>query len=237
MRRPVLLTLLLLVLLEPSLVAQPVPRQDLVAAAIRARGFATVYGGVDAVGTLFGLSAGEAVSTLFRDDTGLTPPERDAVLLLLLVRSRTSPPGSTEVARLLEPRIGRIDDWSLIAEVLAAPRAREAVAGDPDDPAATPGAYGQDLVACLEVAERILDELRAEAGPRPGYERAVIALSARVEASRLPEDGAAAAGDAAGLALAETLRAIARLSRDPDVVSSARAAARRILRVGDADAN
>jgi len=234
MRTIAVIMLLSLVLLRPTLAAQTVPREELIARAVRARGFATVYGDVDADGTLLGLSAGEAVSTLFRDDTGLTPLERDAVLLILLARSRTSPSGHAELARLLESRIDRIHDWSLVAEVLS--------------PSGPDGPVGEATVL-IEVAERILAELRLERGPGPGYERAAVALARRVEASRPPraEAGAAGAtgapgaagatGRSADLALAETLREIARRSRDADVVAAARRAARRILEIEDVGAD
>ncbi|MFW6313637.1 MAG: hypothetical protein ACOC2N_07115 [Spirochaetota bacterium] len=186
--------------------------------AMRSHGFATLYAEARREGTLIGLPADEAGRLLFASATGLDEAERDALLLALLLRNRDDSPTRERLRAVVLRRIELVCEWSLIAELLSPP------------------AIGSVEVETLrrvhlELARRLSLALEASPGGPDrsvaGYEPAAIALA---NSARELAEMHSATSLASDLVLAETFRAVGRLSRNPDVVAALNLAARELLR-------
>lgn len=220
---------LLLLVARPAPATDGVPADALLVEVIRRSDFDELVGQIAARDAPLGSSAAEVARALFAPSVGFPRRERET-LLLLLVRTTDDPDARRDLADTLFARLDDIEDWSLLAMLFEqGVRSRTGT-----------------LVDALDAALRILAALEEPSSRRAGYERAAIAVARHAqtlaEAADRPADGAqevrrgdARTDDARGVAarsalpLAETLRAIARLSRSVEVVDAARASARALL--------
>ncbi len=222
MRRANVATLLLALLLLTTAAAADDVRipDDLLVELVERSDFDDLAAGLASGATPLGADRAQVARALFAPSVRLPRREREALLLLLL---RGGDDELAPLADALFARLGRLEDWTLLAMLFeAGERTRTGTLADG-----------------LDVAARILAALEDPSPERAGYERAAIAVAgharAAVEAARRPAgaagtDGAGAGVDgAAAFALAETLRSIARLSRSEAVVDAARTSARILL--------
>ena len=154
-------------------------------------------------------SPAQVARALFDPWVRLRPREREALLLLLL-RTSEDPNERRDLARALFARLDELSDWSLLA--LLFEEGLRTGAGSLDD--------------ALDAAARVLAALEEPSPRRAGYERLAIAVAGHARGVALASNGSTAG---AALPLAETLRAIARLSRSEAVVEAARTSARALL--------
>lgn len=218
MREPRAFAVLTLFLCSGLVDAQLTNVDEAVVRAMRGLGFQALYSEARAEGTLVGFSADEAGRLLFVSATGLGVAERDALLLVLLIRSRDNPETRDRLRMILVDRVDLISDWSLIAELLSPPT--------------IDGAHAVLLRGVhIEIARRIVRALETSqpGGGRPvaGYQSAALALATSV---RETDRYSPAASPASDLVLAETLREIGRLSRDAAVVAAINRTAQELLR-------
>jgi len=217
MRDPRALAVLTLLLCSSLVNSQLSSVDEAIVRAMRGLGFQALYSEARAEGTLVGRPADDAGRLLFVSGTGLSEVERDALLLVLLIRSRDNAGTRVRLRTILFDRVGLVSDWSLIAELLS--------------PSSIDSANASLLRGVhLELARRILLALESsqlgEVLGVAGYEPAAIALASSVGETA---GRSAPASPASDLVLAETLREIGRLSRDTDVVAAVSRAARELL--------
>ena len=211
--RPVIVAILVPVLLlcaAPAIVADGDVPVTLLVEVVERTSFDDLAAQIAAGSTPLGAAPEDLARAFFAPSVTLRRQEREALLLNLL-RTTSERSSRHDLCLVLFARIEDLDDWSLLA--LLFEQAAHAGAGS--------------LAHALEAAERILTVLEAPSSQNAGYERAAIAVAEHARAVY----GTTSAADAStsALALAETLRSIARLSRSEAVVGAARASARELL--------
>ena len=177
---------------------------------LQARGFSSLYEEAFSSGSLLLLPPGDAAALLFNERTGLDVSERDALLIVFLERAATRGARASLVSEL-SFRFDRIMDWTLTALIIETSVLAETAA--------------LDAGTLISVTERILDAMESHDVSGGGPERAARALALVVAADR----GASLRGAAEKLVLAETLRAIARISRDATTVRALTSAGRALV--------